>query len=632
VKYATLGVIGHVDHGKTTLVKALTGTNTDRLQEEKDRGISIALGYAYLDVPEGRWGVVDVPGHEKFIRTMVSGATGIRAVLLVLDVNEGVKPQTTEHIHIAELLGVEYGAIALTKCDTADEDMRELAQLELKDHLEGTFLEDAPIIETAAVSGDGLPELNEALNQLLDKIPALPLEDQIYLPIDRVFSMTGFGTVITGTLQRGVLKKDGQIEVFPKGFAGQIRELQSHGETVTEVEPGHRTAVNLRGMDKASLKRGDVLATPGSLQSGAFLDVQLKVLEDTHMPVKQRNGVRILFGTLETFGRLHLLDRDEISPGDTALCQIQLDEPCAVLFQNRFILRSTSPMLTIGGGVILGVSDTRRKRNEGVPNEWLGALAENDPKSILGLFLNQQKAVSLKEFSVRYRQSEIDTKIFAQEPPFRLIGDHWIVRTDTLENLYKTLLKAFEEYHQANPTGNGLTDDSLKGIEQSTYPTDVIKHALKQLEVQGKIHLKDGGYVLADSAQDSGLKGRELELAEEIESAFKGGGLQPPGIVEVCKNDKQRIRLYRYLVDQKRLITVSMANKPKTLGNTIVFHSDTLMLAEDLIRRSFSTEKPFSPSDAKQVLGASRKYVMPLLECLDSRGVTKRTEEGRVVR
>jgi selenocysteine-specific elongation factor len=631
VNYATLGVIGHVDHGKTTLVKALTGVNTDRLQEERERGISIALGYAYLDVPCGRWGVVDVPGHEKFIRTMVSGATGIRAVLLVLDVNEGVKPQTSEHIHIAELLGIEYGVIALTKCDTADEDMRELAQLELKDHLEGTFLADAPIIETAAVNGAGLPELNTALTQLLEKIPALPQEDQVYLPIDRVFSMTGFGTVITGTLQRGLLKKEDEIEVFPKGVAGQIRELQSHGDTVTQVEPGHRTAVNLRGMDKATLKRGDVLATPGSLQSGTFLDVQLKILEDTDQPVKQRNGVRVLFGTLETFGRLHLLDRDEIAPGDTALCQIQLDEPCAVLFQNRFILRSTSPMLTIGGGIILGVSDTRRKRHEGEANEWLAALAENEPKSILGLYLKQYHVVSLDEFLIRYRLPQGETAELARKSPFKMINNQWVVRLDTIDALYAIVIKAFEEYHETNPTGHGLTADTLKGIEQSTYPADVIQYALEQLEAQNKINLKDGGYVLADSAQGSGLKGRELEIADEIESAFKEGGLQPPGIVEVCKNDKQRIRLYRYLVDQKRLITVSMANKPKTLGNTIVFHCETLTLAENLIRKSFSSETPFSPSDAKKVLDSSRKYVMPLLECLDSRGVTKRTQDGRFV-
>jgi len=631
VSYATLGVIGHVDHGKTTLVKTLTGTNTDRLKEEQKRGISIALGYAYLDVPEGRWGVVDVPGHEKFIRTMVSGATGIRAVLLVLDVNEGVKPQTTEHIHIAELLGIEYGIIALTKCDTADEEMRELAQLELRDHLEGTFLEDAPIIETAALTGGGIPEIKTALDDLLGKIPPLSREDSVYLPIDRVFSMTGFGTVITGTLQRGVLRKDAPVEVYPKELEGQIRELQSHGETVSEVEPGHRTAVNLRGMDKASLRRGDVLATPGSLQTGTFLDVHLSILGDVSEPVKQRSVVRLLYGTLETFGRVHLLDRDEIEPGESVPCQIQLDEPGAVLFRDRLILRAYSPMVTIGGGTILGVSDKRRKRREESETEWLRTLVKGDPVEILRGLLRRQKVVDVSEFSIRYRQTESEVRAFADLHTIELIVDNWFVDEVSTQELSESIFPIVEEYFRDQPTTNGLTVEMLKERARLTYPQPIIEYVLEHLVSLKKIETSDGTYVPVGKGGGGGLKGRELELADEIEAAFRDGGLQPPGIVEVCRNDKERIKLYRYLVDHKKLVTISLANKAKTLSNTLVFHTDSLENAEQLIRESFSSGKPFSPSEARQILGASRKYVMPLLECMDAIGVTKRTSEGRVL-
>lgn len=280
MNYMTLGVIGHVDHGKTSLVKALTGVDTDRLKEEKERGISIALGYAYLDVPDGKIGVVDVPGHEKFIRTMVSGATGIRAVLLVLDVNEGVKPQTIEHIQIAEMLGIEHGVIAITKCDTADEDMRELAALDIQEYLEGSFLENAPLVYTSSESGEGLEILKDTLGDLLNHVKPLPDNHLPYLPVDRVFSLSGFGTVVTGTLRRGTIALEDDLVVYPRGEKVRIRELQSHGEQVESVHPGMRTAVNVRGSNKLELKRGDALAPEGTLDSGSFATCALTLLPD----------------------------------------------------------------------------------------------------------------------------------------------------------------------------------------------------------------------------------------------------------------------------------------------------------------------------------------------------------------
>ena len=400
MNYFTLGVLGHVDHGKTSLVKALTGVDTDRLKEEKERGISIALGYASLELPHGQIGIVDAPGHEKFIRTMVAGATGIRAVLLVLDVNEGVKPQTVEHLRIAELLGIEHGIAVITKCDTAtDPEMRELAEAELRDWLEGTFLDEAPFIHTSTKTGEGLEELKDTLDHLLVHIP--PLQDEGFpcLPVDRVFSISGFGTVVTGTLQRGTLHVDDEIEMFPGNLRAQVRELQAHNEFVPQVLPGHRTAVNLRGVEKQAIRRGDFLATPGSLQTGRFLSVHLRLLDEAEAPLKHRQVVRVLYGTQEIFGRMHFLDRDTLEPGDAVCAQIQLDEAAPMLFREKFILRAYSPMVTIGGGTLLGVEDTRFKRNRSDDTlAWLETLHTGDGEALLGSAMKRASLVDIVQY------------------------------------------------------------------------------------------------------------------------------------------------------------------------------------------------------------------------------------------
>ncbi|MFP6582783.1 MAG: selenocysteine-specific translation elongation factor [Candidatus Hydrogenedentota bacterium] len=634
MNYMTLGVIGHVDHGKTSLVKALTGMETDRLKEEKERGISIALGYAWADLPEGRIGVVDVPGHEKFIRTMVSGATGIRAVLLVLDVNEGVKPQTIEHLNIAELLGIDRGIIAITKCDTADDDMRELAALDIRDYLEGSFLSDAPLLYTSAHNGEGLDEIRAELGKIVEELGSIPGEGAPYLPVDRAFSMAGFGQVVTGTLRRGAINVGDELVSYPGGNSVKVRELQSHGDTCETVEPGKRCAVNVRLEKRVQLNRGDVLAPADSVQTGTAVLCAVDVLAEADRALKQRQEIRALWGTTEAIGRVHLLEGDEIARGASAFAQILFDEPVCGVFREGFILRSCSPVTTIGGGPILSIATQRLKRNDAALLDDLALLRDGNDQEVIAFALKHSANGVLDKKQTGYRYgisgadldavwSKIDAVDFdAQTVTHRLHLDH----------LLDTLSKVLEGHHAANPTLWGLSHDQIVEAVQSQFASALIEHALQAGIAEKRLAQTSGLYHLATFTVEGALSDAEQALVREIEDAFQSGGLQPPGMVEVLKNDKERIRLYRYLITEKRLIATSVANKGKSVSNTIVFHADAINQAQFLLMEHLDTQQGFTPSTIKEILGISRKYLIPLLECMDKMGVTKRRGDERVLR
>jgi selenocysteine-specific elongation factor len=633
MNYFTLGVLGHVDHGKTTLVKALTGVDTDRLKEEKERGISIALGYASLELPHGQIGVVDAPGHEKFIRTMVAGATGIRAVLLVLDVNEGVKPQTVEHLRIAELLGIEHGVAVITKCDTApDPELRELAEAELRDCLGATFMADAPFVYTSAETGEGLDELKQVLDDLLVEIPSLRDEGLPCLPVDRVFSISGFGTVVTGTLQRGTLRVGDDVEMVPGNLHAQVRELQAHNDFVTEVAPGHRTAVNLRGVEKQAIRRGDMLAAPGSLQTGRFLSVHLNLLGDADAPLKHRQIVRVLYGTQETYGRMHFLDRDGLEPGDDTCAQIQLEEPAPILFREKFILRAYSPMVTIGGGTLLGVEETRFKRNRPETLTWLETLRAGDAEILLQAALHRNPLVDISKFARIYRYGEAELRDVVKQRKWPLIESGKTALPETVERIQSEIEMVLAETHQSDSAVRGLALDPLTKRLSRDMPDELIEYALVALIEAETLAQTDGLYHRADFTPEGSLSEADQLAAEEIESAFRDGKFQPPGMVEVLHDDKQRMRIYRLLVDKGELVSTYVANKPRTLSNTIVFHRSALEAARDALREQFPDGTAFTPAEARDVLGTTRKYLIPLLECLDRKGITLRREGQRVVR
>lgn len=459
MKYATLGIIGHVDHGKTTLVRALTGVDTDRLEEEKRRGISIVLGYAHLAMPAGEFGIIDAPGHEKFIRTMIAGAAGSDAVLLVVDVNEGVKPQTVEHLDIARLLGIRQGVVAITKVDAADAEIAELAAEEVRELVEGTFLEDAAVVPVSAQSGEGLDALRAALAAVLERVEPLKDEGCFYLPIDRVFTMAGHGTVVTGTLRRGSLSVDDAVELLPQGLPATVRELQTHNAAVDKVAPGRRTAVNLRGLEKAELRAGDVLATPGSLKPGRFLDIELHLLDRAPKAAGHNQIVRLLFGTKETTARLHLLDRDELAPGETCFAQLKLEKPAAPLNLEPFVIRSYSPMRTIGGGRVLDVSTGRFKRNRPEVIERLKALTGADPAAVLERLVRDagRDPVDVNRLGMERRLTRTALRNAVKQIPCVEIEGGRVVHRQVFDEMQDEIQSVLDAFHAEHPTVRGMT-------------------------------------------------------------------------------------------------------------------------------------------------------------------------------
>ena len=363
MKQIILGTAGHIDHGKTSLIKALSGIDADRLKEEKERGITIELGFAHMALPSGELlGIVDVPGHEKFVKNMVAGATGIDIVVMVIAADEGVMPQTREHMEICTLLGVQHGMVVLTKVDMVDDEWLELVMEDVREFIQGTFLENAPILAVSSVNGQGIPEFIAQLDKLSQKVPERSASSIFRLPIDRVFTMKGFGTVITGTLISGHVNVGDPIMVYPWEITSKVRGIQVHNHSVNIAEAGMRTAINFQGLEKTAIQRGEVLSSPGALKSSYMVDVSLHFLSSNPKSIKNRTLVRFHTGTSEILGNLILLDSEELSPGDTAVAQLRLNTPVALVKEDRFVIRSYSPIRTIGGGEVLNPIPKKHKR------------------------------------------------------------------------------------------------------------------------------------------------------------------------------------------------------------------------------------------------------------------------------
>ena len=567
MNYLAVGVMGHVDHGKTSLVRALTGVETDRLKEERERGISIVLGFADLVLSEGRLAFIDVPGHERFVRTMISGATGVRAALLVVDANEGVRPQTREHCDIARILGVPRGIVAISKCDGANDTTIARTRAAVRELVEGSFLAGAPVVETSAVSGLGLDDLRAALSACVAAAEPIKDEGFAYLPVDRAFSMAGFGTVVTGTLHRGALSEGDEIQLYPGEQHAHVRQVESHGEPVARGLPGRRTAVNLRGVDRSDVDRGFILANPGSIAPSAILDVSVALLASAARPVRERDRVRLLFGTAEVLARLRLLDRDELAPGDTCVAQLQAESPVPFLARERFVLRTESPVVTIGGGTFLGGALRRRRRSAGAIAA-LELLAASDIAEILR------------------------TRVRETAPAVLRASDFARIHRFDLSDVIQA----------ANRIGLTVRPD---GCVTETAPVDLASAVPAQLPPEIR------------------------RIADGIETMFRGGGLEPPALTEIVGTDRERNRAYRHLVDEGVLVPTHTPLKPRTPANTIVFHRDAIERARSTLESSFGARGTFQTQDAKAALGVSRKFLIPLLEYLDGVRFTRRRGEQR---
>jgi selenocysteine-specific elongation factor len=471
MKQIILGTAGHIDHGKTSLIRALTGIDTDRLKEEKERGITIELGFAHLELPDGRrLGIVDVPGHEKFVKNMVAGATGIDLVALVIAADEGVMPQTREHLEICSLLKIKHGLVVLTKVDMVDKDWLELVREDVSEYLSETFLADAPMAEVSSVTGEGIPELIELISQLTQKIPERDMGHLFRLPIDRVFTMKGFGTVITGTSVSGSIRTGEDVTVYPQGITSKIRGIHVHNEAVEEVHAGLRTAINLQGIEKMMLQRGNVVATKDSLRATYMLDVVLDLLPSAPRKLKNRAKARFHAGTAEIISTVVLLDRDELNPGETCLAQIRLDAPTTVLKGDRYVLRSYSPVRTIGGGQILHPLPGKKKRfQERVLNE-LKMLDKGEDQETIEIFVSLGRFQGVGEeelsFLMNMSRKKLTEQLNALKAKQRIIRFDkergTMIHADFMEKARNELLETLSQYHKDFPLKQGLVKEELR--------------------------------------------------------------------------------------------------------------------------------------------------------------------------
>src|SRR5210317_550536 len=479
-RYHIIGTAGHVDHGKTVLINKLTGINTDRLKEEQERGISIGLGFAPFKLADGSMvGVVDVPGHEKFIHNMLAGIGGIDLVLLVVDVNEGVMPQTREHLQILQLLQIPRGILVLTKCDLAEEDWIDIVEEEVRETLAGTFLEKAPCCRVSAIKGDGIDNLQQTIQEILKELPPRDEDGPTRLPIDRHFTISGFGTVVTGTLLSGRVKVGDTVEVMPPGETVRVREVQVHGEKAEVARAGQRVALNLAGLERSNLTRGAVVATPGFFTMTERFDARLNLLKEAPRPLKFRDPVHLHMGTAKVTARVALLDRDEMQQGASVLAQFHLDSPLVAHRQDRFIVRSYLPMATIGGGQIIDPTPVKHKRFR---DRVMHALKELESGE--GSFIVQKLAelgcVKLKELEQAsgLGREKITALLesLTEASQVTRIGDQWVTM-ETARAWQRTLLDAVNNYHRDNALQPGIPHATLK----SALPAKVAPKAFEQL-------------------------------------------------------------------------------------------------------------------------------------------------------
>jgi len=632
MKQIVLGTAGHIDHGKTTLVKALTGIDTDRLKEEKARGITIELGFAYLDLPSGqRLGIVDVPGHEKFVKHMVAGAAGIDLVALVIAADEGVMPQTREHLDICRLLGVAEGLVALTKTDMVDEEWRELVTEDVREYLKGTFLEDAPIVPVSAVSGQGMDELIKVLDQMAARLAEKPAHGPFRLPIDRVFTMKGFGTVVTGTAIGGQVEVGQEVEVYPHKIKARVRGLQVHNQEVTAARRGQRTAMNLQGLERTELMRGEVVASPGSLVPSLWLDVEATALAGAPRPLKHRAPVRFHAGSGEVMGRLMLLDRDELRPGEQAFCQLRLEQPVAVMAGDRFVLRSYSPVTTVAGGVVLHPHSSRHKRNRPEIIEDLKNLRQGEPRQRIAIQARLADEAGLTGADlarlVNLPPKELDTLLADMLSKKELVRfdkeSGRLLAAPVLDQLRQRALALTADFHRQQPLRPGLSREELKQRLGQNLEVKVFAYLLNKLTAEGEIVAEKD--LIRLPKHEVRLAADEKALKERLEKAYREGGLAPPNLNDVLEGeDKNQARqVLGVLMNEGVLVKVK---------GELFYHAKVLKDIRERLVAYLTENQKISAPQFKEVLGLSRKYIIPLLEYFDTVQLTMRLGDERVLR
>jgi len=634
VKQIIVGTAGHVDHGKTSLVKALTGVETDRLKEEKERGITIELGFASLNLGNDiNIGIVDMPGHEKFVKNMVAGSSGIDLVVMTIAADEGVMPQTREHMEICSLLGVEHGLIALTKTDLVDNDLMELALEDINDFVEGTFLEDARIVPLSSVTGEGLDEFLKTLEKVCNKVPERSFSSIFRLPVDRVFSMKGFGTVITGTLISGKVDVSENIVVYPSMIESKVRGIQVHGKSVTTVESGTRTAINFQGLDRESVNRGDILSSPDTLILSYMIDTDFMYLHSNPKPIKARTKVRFHSGTSEILGTLVLLDREELQPGEKACVQIRLDSPVCCLKNDKYVVRSYSPIRTIGGGRVLNPVAKKHKLFDKNIVSGLEILLKDDLEKDISFFIEQALFSGISFKDLRVMTNARDKKLSSAIQ--KMLAKKEIVQTNKERQIYvagslfekfsSTLMEKLKKYHGANPLKDGMPTEELKSkfeyYNKNKLFNIVLNNLLKsEAIVQNKNMIKLSDHEVA-------LEVDQHEVKDKILDIYKKAGLTPPFFRTICQDlkldKKNGMDVLHMLINDRDIV--------KTKDDLYFDKSAMDRLQVELVEFIQNAGDITTPQ-FKEMTGISRKFVIPLIEYFDSINLTIRVGDTRQLR
>jgi selenocysteine-specific elongation factor len=626
--FFTIGMAGHIDHGKTTLTKALTGVDTDRLKEEKERQISIELGYAPFPLGEYQTSIIDVPGHEKFIRQMIAGVAGIDLVILVVAADEGVMPQTKEHLEILGFLGIRHGVIALTKSDKVDAEMLELVEMDVREHIDGTIFADAPMFPVDSISGKGLPELKDALIQLMKTLPVRDVKGTFRLPIDQVFTVQGQGTVVRGTIYEGVVRTGDLLTVLPQNTSVRARQLQVHHEEKPKAEAGQRVAINISGLSKDDLHRGDVLVASQAAAPTQTIDVALHTVLAMDSPVKQRTAVKFHSATAEVMGKIVFFDRNELTSSTTeVLCQIRLDEPVVLRRGDRFVLRRPSPVKTIGGGYVVDPWGTKHRFGEKTMQELQRKKAGTPEERILDT-LSDQSILSLSELS---QQASLDLQT-VEEIAANLVKKKLVLEIEmgvyTSTTVYDATIGFLKDqltrYHEINPMRVGMPKaELLQAVHlKQNLPKKLQEWVLDEEVGAGRLRKEKQYIALADFEQQfpQQWKQRILQALEQLKQ--EGLAVKPweDYLTAVKIPDKLHVEIKHYIVGSHQ----AYALDDKYLIHGEVFDGLLNKLQADADRNGFTVV------EAKTILDASRKNVVLFLELLDQLQITRRAEDKRV--
>jgi len=634
MKQIVLGTAGHIDHGKTALIKALTGVDTDRLKEEKERGITIELGFASLDLPSGlRMGIVDVPGHEKFVKHMVAGAWGIDLVALVVAADEGIMPQTREHLDICRLLGVKKGLVVVSKIDLADSELVQLVGEEVRELAKGTFLEGAPVVAVSSLTGEGIPHLLTTLDGLANEVQGRTSEGLFRLPIDRVFVMKGFGTVVTGTLISGNISVGDTVQILPSLREARVRGIQVHNEAVEMAAAGQRTAVNLQGVEKSRINRGDVMVHPQTVTPTYMVDAYLEYLPTSPRPLRNRIKQRFHIGTSSTLATIVLLDREQLPPGEEGFAQLRFERPVVAFPQDRFVIRGSGAIQTLGGGIVIDSHPAKHRRRARGVLTGLMTLREGKEDEVVVHHLAAcgVEGMALRELRERVnippsRLSEILGELTARGEIVTSDGDEGrFVHHGGYEQLKKRTLSYILQFHEKYPLESGPSKEEVKSKLPKTVEAKLFHRMLRELVDSREVLVEKDKLRL--STHRVSLRDDQRRLKKRVEGLFAKGGLQSPSLRELASmlsTDESEVRnVVRLLTEEGVIIRAK---------EDMYFHREAVEKLKGELIRFLRAHHEITTAEFKGMTKVSRKYAIPLIEYFDNSRITIRVGEKRLLR